>query len=752
MARILKNRWLIAAAVVVLIGAVLFMGLSMSAKAATGTTALTGQVTLGDIQSTVLSSAALQPAADLTLTFGVAGTIDTVSIKPGDHVTKGQVIATLNTSDLQLAVTQAQASFSSAQAKLESVKAGAAAKDIANAEGTLRAAQAKLDGLKLGPTASDLASAQAGLASAQAKLASVKAGATALDIANAQASLSSAKAKLASVKAGATALDIANAESTLASAKAKLDTLKLGASAGDIAAATSNLNSAKAKLQALKAPPTSVQLSAAQLKVLQAQTNLTKVQSSSSVSKQQAEIALDQANHALLNAQDKYNSVAGPLLDDSGNLKSGLSQTQIDNYNTTLRALQDAEDNYRKADLSLNDARLQETQNLQSAQAQLNDANIQLSTLLEGPTVSDLAAAQASVDQAQNSLDKLKAPPTASDLASAQASVDQAKNNLEKLKAPPTASDIATAQASVDQAQNALDKLKAGATDTDIKAAAASVAQAQASFEKLKAPPTAADQTAAQTSVDQAKNNLDALKAGPAATDLSSAQATVDQAKANLDQAKSKLDGSGIKAPFDGVVSDVPVQAGQLVSANTVVAEMVDNSAYHLDMNVSETDISRVKTGLPVDVTFDALSGEVYTGTITFVSPKASVQQGVVSYMATVTLDPKAAGGNLRPGMSATASAIVDQHSNVLLVPNRTIRTVGRQKMVSLIGPGGTQIPIVVQTGITNDTSTEIVSSNTQLRDGDVLAIPTTTSTNRAATNTGLFNVGGAGGGVRRGP
>src|SRR5215203_5470404 len=101
-----------------------------------------------------------------------------------------------------------------------------------------------------------------------------------------------------------------------------------------------------------------------------------------SLNKQQAEIALDQADHALKNAQDKYNSVAGPLLDADGNLKEGLSQNQIDNYNTTLRALQDAEDSYRKAQLALDDTRQQEIQNVASAQAQLDDANKQLQDLI----------------------------------------------------------------------------------------------------------------------------------------------------------------------------------------------------------------------------------------------------------------------------------------------------------------------------------------------------------------------------------
>ena len=61
-------------------------------------------------------------------------------------------------------------------------------------------------------------------------------------------------------------------------------------------------------------------------------------------------------------------------------------------------------------------------------------------------------------------------------------------------------------------------------------------------------------------------------------------------------------------------------------------------------MNVGESDISRVKVGQDVNLSFDALPGEVFTGTVPYVAPKATVASGVVSYLATATLDPKAAG------------------------------------------------------------------------------------------------------------
>src|SRR5437667_5076297 len=173
--RTLLNKWVLIIGALVLVVAAVLVGRGLLGAQTARAAVQTGTVTRGDIQATVLSSGALQPAADLTLTFGSAGTVATINVKPGDRVEKGQTIAALDATDLNLAVVQAEANLNSAKAKLDSLKAGPAAKDTASAQSSLQSAQAKLAGLKVGPTAPDLASAQAALDSAKAKPASVKA-------------------------------------------------------------------------------------------------------------------------------------------------------------------------------------------------------------------------------------------------------------------------------------------------------------------------------------------------------------------------------------------------------------------------------------------------------------------------------------------------------------------------------------------------------------------------------------------------
>src|SRR5207248_1779647 len=114
---------------------------------------------------------------------------------------------------------------------------------------------------------------------------------------------------------------------------------------------------------------------------------------------------------------------------------------------------QDAEGDYHKAQLALDDARQAEVQEVAEAEAKLADARGKLQHLLDGPTRSEVAEAQAAVNKAQKALDELKAGPTQAELAQAEA-------KLVELKAPPTDAEIATDEAAVVKAQTALDKAR----------------------------------------------------------------------------------------------------------------------------------------------------------------------------------------------------------------------------------------------------------------------------------------------------
>ena len=114
-----KRTWIIVGVVVVLVavGVVLVTNNQRSAaQAASQANVQMGRVTLATLLSTVDSSGSVTPESKVTLSFGTAGTVAAVHVKVGDHVKKGDVLAELDTSSLQLQLAQQQQSFLSQQA------------------------------------------------------------------------------------------------------------------------------------------------------------------------------------------------------------------------------------------------------------------------------------------------------------------------------------------------------------------------------------------------------------------------------------------------------------------------------------------------------------------------------------------------------------------------------------------------------------------------------------------------------------
>ena len=101
----------------------------------------------------------------------------------------------------------------------------------------------------------------------------------------------------------------------------------------------------------------------------------------------------------------------------------------------------------------------------------------------------------------------------------------------------------------------------------------------------------------------------------------------------------------------------------------------------------------------------------------------------------------------LLAGMNATASIIYDQRQNVLLVPNKALKTAGRERTVQVQGANGQPETKTVQVGLTDGAQTEILSG---LSEGDtvIVAAGATTTTTRTGTGgAGLPGGGFTGGG-----
>jgi multidrug efflux pump subunit AcrA (membrane-fusion protein) len=137
-----------------------------------------------------------------------------------------------------------------------------------------------------------------------------------------------------------------------------------------------------------------------------------------------------------------------------------------------------------------------------------------------------------------------------------------------------------------------------------------------------------------------------------------------------------------------------------------------------------------VAVGKPATISFDALPGRPFRGSVISVSPSGTLSQGVVTYPVSIGLDTR--NQALPGGLTASATITIDEKNNVLVVPLRAVRRQGREQLVEVVGDDGKSTARTVKTGVQNDQLVEITDG---LEEGDQILVQGTTT--RAPTAGG---------------
>jgi len=180
----------------------------------------------------------------------------------------------------------------------------------------------------------------------------------------------------------------------------------------------------------------------------------------------------------------------------------------------------------------------------------------------------------------------------------------------------------------------------------------------------------------------------------------------VAQAQVAYEQAKLDLENGTLTAPFAGVVAAVSANTGDAASSASIT--VIDLSSFYVDLSLSESDIGAVAVGQPVTLTFDALSDVSIDGTVQTVAPVATVSSNVATYTVRVSFSPGDAA--IKAGMTATGAIKTSEHDNALLVPTRAVQTVNGTKVVQVQQTGQPPVSVQVETGLSSNGMTEIVS------------------------------------------
>ncbi len=254
----------------------------------------------------------------------------------------------------------------------------------------------------------------------------------------------------------------------------------------------------------------------------------------------------------------------------------------------------------------------------------------------------------------------------------------------------------------------------------------------KATLDYYKANPDSLDVQTLTAKLDLAKAQLedaqrayDRVKDGPNPDDIAAAQAKVDAAQATVNMLS-------IIAPFDGEVVALETQEGDQVSAGDPAIIIVNRSMLYVDVQVDETEISRVALGDTATVTFDALPDINATGKVTFINPVGQSSNGVVNYTVRVQLDES----NPDILLGATATVVIDTGAAVTLltVPVEAVQTDSNgNEYVIVVNSDGSTKQVSVVSGTVTGTSVVVKGD---LKAGDIVQLISSTSSSSNTSST----------------
>jgi HlyD family secretion protein len=222
------------------------------------------------------------------------------------------------------------------------------------------------------------------------------------------------------------------------------------------------------------------------------------------------------------------------------------------------------------------------------------------------------------------------------------------------------------------------------------------------------------DKAVSQISVDNSK--------------LRQAEAQVAQNQASLKQLEEQLSYTTITSPMDGTILSRDVEIGDAVSSilvlgstATLVMTIGDTTQVYVQGKVDESDIGRVYLGQAARIKVESFKDKTFQGKVTKIAPLGVEKDNVTTFEVRVSIDNP--GGELKANMTANAEILLEEHKNVLTVPEQAVLyDKDRNASVEVPDPKekNGRRKVDIKAGISNGTKTEVLAG---LKSGDTVIL-----------------------------
>jgi len=200
--------------------------------------------------------------------------------------------------------------------------------------------------------------------------------------------------------------------------------------------------------------------------------------------------------------------------------------------------------------------------------------------------------------------------------------------------------------------------------------------------------------------------------------ELASTEARALEAQAEYESAEDALSKSAVRASFDGIVYSLPVKLGAFVQAGDLLLQEADLSHVLVRAFVDEPDVGRLQIGEKVEVTWDAVPGRTWTGTVNTVPATVKLRGNRNVGETTCLIDNQDL--RLLPNINVGVTIVVAEHNNVLTLQRDTLHIDDNKPYVFRIVDNHLKRQ-TIEFSLQNLTRVEITSG---LSEGDAVALP----------------------------
>lgn len=294
----------------------------------------------------------------------------------------------------------------------------------------------------------------------------------------------------------------------------------------------------------------------------------------------------------------------------------------------------------------------------------------------------------------------------------------------------------ARALAQLRSAEAALQAVKSGGTQEEVLTNKADLSKAQAesaeaqrnlqAIQKLRQNGAAspAEVEAAQNRVKKADADVQLLQSKLtgrySSPEVAKVEAAADEARASYAAAQDLLKHSNVTAPFAGTVYQLPIKPGAYVNGGELLVQIADLTKVRVRAFVDEPDIGRLAKGQEVQITWDAIPGRTWEGSLTRV-PTAVSMVGSRT-VGEITSEVANADRKLLPNVNVNVSIIIAKHDNALTVAREAVHDADGKRYVYQVADDKLQAR-EVETGLSSLTRVEIVKG---ISDGTTVALGAT--------------------------